>query len=293
MGAVRVLSLRGGGIRGIVPAVILANLERVTRRSCRELFDLIVGTSTGGILALALAQGIPAEQIVHMYQERGPEIFRRRWRHRFGLLGAKYDIGTLRRVLADTFGSATLGDGTRAMVTATLVATRRAEFIKSWKGGKSVSVVDAASATSAAPTYFDPVDVVGIGLLMDGGLHSNNPALAALTETQKLYPGAIPRIVDIACSAPRFVAPGGSGAIQWAGSIVDTLIDAGEDVAAYHVARAIERAGDGGGYLEIIPALTSASDAMDDASERNIRALIADASIQMGHETRRIQEHIA
>lgn len=293
MGSVRVLSLRGGGIRGIVPAVILANLERVTRRPCREMFDLIVGTSTGGILALALAQGIPAEQIVQMYEERGPEIFRRRWRHRFGLLGAKYEIGTLRRVLADTFGSATLGDGTRAMVTATSVATRRAEFVKSWKGGKSVSVVDAASATSAAPTYFDPVDVVGIGLLMDGGLHSNNPALAALTEAQKLYPGANPRIVDIACSAPRFVAPSGSGAIQWAGSIVDTLIDAGEDVAAYHVARAIERASDGGGYLEITPALTSASDAMDDASERNIRALIADAEFQMGHETGRIQEHIA
>lgn len=290
----RVLSLRGGGIRGIVPAVILANLERVSRRPCREIFDLIVGTSTGGILALALAQGIPAEQIVAMYEDRGPEIFRRRWRHRFGLLGAKYDIGMLRRVLADTFGAARLGDGTRAMVTATRVATRRAEFIKSWKDeGKAVSVVDAASATSAAPTYFDPVDVAGIGLLMDGGLHSNNPALAALTEAQKIYPGASPRIVDIACSAPRFMAPSGSGAIQWARSIVDTLIDAGEDVAAYHVARSIARAEHGGGYLEITPALTTASDAMDDASERNIRALIADAELQMGHEAGRIQEHLA
>lgn len=288
-----VLSLRGGGIRGIVPAVILANVERVARKPCRDLFDLIVGTSTGGILALALAQGIPAEQIVEMYQQRGPEIFRRRWIHRFGLLGAKYDIGTLRRVLADTFGSATLSDGTRAMVTATGVQLRRAVFLKSWKDpGKKVSVVDAASATSAAPTYFDPVDVVGFGLLMDGGLHSNNPAHSALIEAQKLYPGTSPRIIDIACSQPRLVLPSGSGAIQWAGSIVDTLIDAGEDVATYHVVRAIERAEHGGGYLQITPTLTSASHAMDDASESNLRALVADAEAQMGEIANRILEHV-
>lgn len=289
-----VLSLRGGGIKGLIPAVILAEFERLTGRPVREQFDLIVGTSTGGILALALAAGIPASRIVEMYQEHGPRIFKRRWRHRFGLLGPKYDIENLRFVLEGVFGTAKMGDGSRVMVTATALTWRSGVFIKSWKDrGRDVSVVNAACATSAAPTYFDPIMVPGYGLLMDGGLHSNNPALAALIEAEKIAPGVSPRIVDLACAGPEVITPTGSGAVHWAGRIVDTLIEAGEDVSSYHVIRAIESSTRGGGYLRIVPSRIGASDAMDNASEPNIHCLMEAGQRQAHDFAQQIREHIA
>ena len=104
---VRVLSIDGGGIRGIIPALVLVELERLTGRRTFELFDLIAGTSTGGILACALCapDPMPAERLVGLYQDRGPDIFDRsiwqRIRSADGLLDEKYDAGSLDRVLRD------------------------------------------------------------------------------------------------------------------------------------------------------------------------------------------------
>src|SRR5688500_20096318 len=102
---VRVLAIDGGGIRGIIPALVLAELERRSGRPVFELFDLIAGTSTGGILACALCapDPLPAEEVAAIYEEEGPAIFDRsawqRIRSAEGLLDEKYDAGALDRAL--------------------------------------------------------------------------------------------------------------------------------------------------------------------------------------------------
>ena len=103
----RVLSIDGGGIRGIIPALVMAELERLAGRRTFELFDLIAGTSTGGILACALCapDPMPAEQLVGLYEDCGPDIFDRSIRQRIrsadGLLDEKYDARSLTAVLDD------------------------------------------------------------------------------------------------------------------------------------------------------------------------------------------------
>src|SRR3954449_6127259 len=101
----RVLSIDGGGIRGLIPALVLAEVERRSQKQVYELFDLIAGTSTGGILACALCAPapLPAEQLIPPYEDAGPTIFDRsiwqRIRSAEGLLDEKYDAGALDRAL--------------------------------------------------------------------------------------------------------------------------------------------------------------------------------------------------
>ena len=73
----RILAIDGGGVRGIIPAVVLARLEQATGKPARETFDFLAGTSTGAVIAGALAAGIPADRLVSLYRRRGPELFGR------------------------------------------------------------------------------------------------------------------------------------------------------------------------------------------------------------------------
>ena len=70
------LAIDGGGVRGIIPAVLLAKLEAETGKPARETFDFVAGTSTGAVIVAALAAGIPADRLVSLYRRRGPELFR-------------------------------------------------------------------------------------------------------------------------------------------------------------------------------------------------------------------------
>ena len=112
------LAIDGGGIRGLIPALVLAEIERRTGRRVAELVDFIAGTSTGGILACALAkpEPLPAAQIADLYVEEGPRIFDRSLLKRIssadGLLDERYDDGGLVRALERYLGDARLGDAT-------------------------------------------------------------------------------------------------------------------------------------------------------------------------------------
>src|SRR5665809_42463 len=116
----RVLSIDGGGIRGLIPAKLLAEIERRTEKPVSELFDLTAGTSTGGILTLALAmpaEGVPAwsaQELIGLYEREGPHIFSRSLRHRIrsadGLLDERYPADGLERALDTYFGTARLSE---------------------------------------------------------------------------------------------------------------------------------------------------------------------------------------
>ncbi|MGH2402032.1 MAG: patatin-like phospholipase family protein [Candidatus Limnocylindria bacterium] len=192
----RILSIDGGGVRGIIPAVLLASLERSTGRLTRETFDLVAGTSTGAVLAAGIAAGIPAERLVTLYAVRSPEVFRsvplvsglRRL-----LTGTIYDTARLHTLIRDELGPEArewrLND---APIDLLITAKRLVDgmpwyFVRdtpanSCRAG-GFRLVDAVTASAAAPTYFRPWPIAPIGELIDGGIGvAGNPVYQACVE---------------------------------------------------------------------------------------------------------------
>ena len=284
----RVLSLDGGGIRGIIPALVVAHLERQMGAPASELFDLIVGTSTGGILALGLSlqdqrggSFLAAKKMVTLYERHGAEIFERSlWRKlrtAGGLLEEAYSHEALEKVLHQYFGNRRMGDcGTPVMVTSYDIERRKTVFLKSWHPDHSeLLCAEASRATSAAPTYFEPVNLQWAEqsrTLIDGGVFINSPAVSAYAEARKLFPDE--PIVMLSLGTGELTRPipydeaRTWGSALWIMSLLDCMLD-GASKAADHQMRLFL----GDHYLRLQTQLRYASDDMDDASRGNIRNL--------------------
>lgn len=197
----RILSIDGGGIRGIIPAVLLEQMEYGTGKQIAEIFDFIVGTSSGAITALALtvpeSSTVPmyrADDLIRLYIKQGPKIFHlipftevSEWA--FG--GAKHNAKPLEKVLDIYFNATKFGDAlTNVMVPTYCLESREPRFFKSWnkQDDGPYSMKDLARASTAAPTFFIPqkliIDNVPMGFI-DGGLVSNNPTMTALVECMR------------------------------------------------------------------------------------------------------------
>jgi patatin-like phospholipase/acyl hydrolase len=208
-GKLRVLSIDGGGIRGLIPAIVLSRLEELIRArdpdaTLASSFELIAGTSTGGLIALGLATpraGRPAMSAADMVELYGGEEARRIFgrpvlRGLPGLgrlvdaLDPKYESDGLRSVLESRLGDARLAEAlTGLVITAYDMQGRQPRFLKPWQpGAEELSAVDAGLATASAPTYFPPLRI-GDSTLVDGGVFVNNPTIAATIEALKRQEG--------------------------------------------------------------------------------------------------------
>lgn len=192
----RILSLDGGGIRGAFTAAVLAEFEKGTNTRCAERFDLITGTSTGGLLALALALGHPAERLCELYLENGRAIFpldgrfsRLRGSLR-QLTRSKYDPTALRAAVTKVLGKETLGAArTRLVIPAYDITTGRVFVFKTrhverFRFDTGIEAVEIAMCTSAAPTYFPAHSLPqrGDAAYVDGGIWANAPVMVGLVE---------------------------------------------------------------------------------------------------------------
>lgn len=192
----RILSIDGGGIRGLIPAVLLDSLEAATGRPARESFDFVAGTSTGAVLAGGVAAGFSGEQLASLYRRRGPELFR-------GLpvlnairrivTGQMYDVARLRAMIAEELGDRATWRINDVPMDILITAKGLDDghnwyFVKDRPGENngrtgSYPLVDCLTASAAAPTYFAPWEVEGIGLLVDGGTGvAGNPVYQACVE---------------------------------------------------------------------------------------------------------------
>jgi uncharacterized protein len=205
----RILSLAGGGYLGLYTAGVLAGLESRAGRPLARCFDLIAGTSVGGLLGLALAFEVPVIRIVELFRERGSEIFSARSLPTSNVgrlldltrsvLGPKYSGESLRAALTEIFGKRRLGDAThRLVVPAVNVSLSQTKVFKTPHGERStgderVLAVDVAMATSAAPAYFPSVKV-GRFLYADGGIFAVAPDQVALHEAEHFLGIAPPQI---------------------------------------------------------------------------------------------------
>jgi hypothetical protein len=236
----KVLSIDGGGIKGVFPASFLASLEESIGENIGDYFDLIVGTSTGGIIALGLASGMSAKEIVTFYEHEGPNIFKGnqllrtlRW-----LSLAKYSQQPLKDALQNCFREKRIGEcKTRVVIPSMNLDTGEVHIYKTahherFRNDYKEKIIEAALATSAAPTFF-PSKTSELGTsLIDGGMWANNPVGAAVVEAIGVLgwkPGEF-SVLSIGCTSEPFSVNWGRklglGAGYWGLKLAETFMTA-------------------------------------------------------------------
>ncbi len=234
----RILSLDGGGIKGVFPAAFLASIEEEIQGSVGDYFDLIVGTSTGGIIAIGLGLGFTANDLLSFYENLGGKVFAGkpllRLLRQLGV--SKYRPEPLEAALENKFGDMKLGDSKVRLVVPSLnletgevhvfKTAHHPRFEKDWKE----SAVSVAMATAAAPTYF-PSHTLSCGTpLVDGGMWANNPVGAAVVEAVGVleWNRSDLKVLSLGCtSSPLDVGIGrryGMGFLYWASRIADVFM---------------------------------------------------------------------
>ncbi|HJW12688.1 MAG TPA: CBASS cGAMP-activated phospholipase [Albitalea sp.] len=265
----RILSLAGGGYLGLFTAVVLAELEARSGEPLARRFDLIAGTSVGGILAMGLAYEVPMQSIVELFVKKGRDVFSpralpsgpvgRMLDLSRSVLGPKYSGEVLRAALTESFGERTLSDATHDIVVPAVNVTRSLTKVfktphgPASRGDESVRAVDVAMATCAAPAYF-PAVRIGDALYADGGMFAVAPDQVALHEVEHFMglDAAGSRMLSVGTATMGYQPAGGvesdDGAVGWLtnGRLLLTLVS----VQQQHVLAMMEdRLGDR--YLRI------------------------------------------
>jgi predicted acylesterase/phospholipase RssA len=305
-----VLTIDGGGIRGIIPAGVLQDIEERTGRRVCELFDMVSGTSTGGIIALGLAKprngtrepANRAADLLQLYMEQGPELFphseTRDISTLHGMKRPRYPHEPLETLCKQRFEDTMLSDALIEVVVPSYDLSMPGPFFfkrcytrqdHDW----DVEMWRVARATSAAPTYFEPACLAefkdeGEHALVDGGVYANNPTVAAYSDATQVWPEAEIHVVSIGTGHP----PQGTtaegripvayaharhwGLFDWALPMLDVVLDGVAKAVEWQMERLCETHG-ALHYHRLQSPLPTASHAMDDASEGNLGRLLADA----------------
>lgn len=290
----RILSLDGGGIRGLVSCLWLTGVEDALSRAGKpgllKGFDLLAGSSTGAIVAAGLAIGLAPATLADLYRDHRHTIFpgmaERLWSRSGRLLtdgpsAPKYDAKGLEKVLKQVFGKATLGEvQAPLLITAYDTVSRAPVMFKSFKPEhRELPLWEVCRASSAAPTYF-PAHAMKVEgqdcALIDGGVVANNPTACAIAEALRkdaqvdnsrdlvvLSVGTGERTRSISLAAAREW-----GALEWAVPIIDVLFDGNTDSVDY-IARQLV----GDGYFRMQEHLHIGLDDLDDTSSTNLIAL--------------------
>jgi patatin-like phospholipase/acyl hydrolase len=290
---IKVLSLDGGGIRGLIPSTLLAEIESRMGKPISHCFDLIAGTSTGGILALGLTTpnegGAPrysAQDLCGLYRDFGEDIFAsslsRKVKTLGGLLHAKYSHKPLEGVLERYFQDAKLKDAlTPVLISSYDIEKRAPFFFKSWRENRRhISMMDAARATSAAPTFFEPhqVSVEGkMRTLIDGGVFINNPAMSAYVEAKRLFPREDEfMVVSIGTGENtrpiEYQKAKSWGLLSWTVPVINIVLDGVSKAVDYQLKLVL-----GERFLRLQTTLDRASDDMDRVDLINLSALESEA----------------
>ncbi len=241
-GPCQILSLDGGGIRGLFSAAVLSKLEEDLGVTVIDHFDLIVGTSTGGIIAVALGMGLRPADIVEFYVRKGPEIFSRPsgwiakcWHSVKRLRKSKYDNAALEIALRGVFGDHVLGDSQKRLVIVSYNLGRdeirlfktphHPRLERDWR----LPAWEVAMATAAAPTYFPAWRGIDDMRLIDGGVWANNPTMVGIVEAKSILGVALEQMqvlslgtCDDVVSRPDVLDNG--GLLTWCGGSIEVIL---------------------------------------------------------------------
>ncbi len=195
-----VLSIDGGGIKGLYSLYFLHEIEKKYKCNIYDCFDMFCGTSTGGIIALGLANKNSVTQIIEFYEKNGEKIFPSKYRLLAGIkslfLSSKYENIELKRCLTEVFKDSAVKDLNKKVCIPTVCLDEfkpvliKTSHCKEHTRDASRKLVDVALATSAAPTFFPIVEVdEKLKNAVDGGVYANNPSLIGLIESLKYFVG--------------------------------------------------------------------------------------------------------
>jgi patatin-like phospholipase/acyl hydrolase len=306
----RILSIDGGGVRGILPAQVLVRLERKIRRKSgdpgagiADCFDMLAGTSTGGLLVCLLLSPDPenpdrprftAEDAVRIYLRRSRGIFSVPFRHRIRSLGGiadeRYPAAGLERALDQQFGALKLSQLLKpCLITAYDIRRRRAFFFTQQDArrtpGRDFLVRDVARSTAAAPTFFECAQIPsGAGVrypMIDGSVFANNPALCAYAEAGHAlrgHPGPS-RMALLSLGSGRVSRPYDYdeardwGAVEWVRPLIDIMMSGGSETVHYQLERLFGAIRRPERYLRVDTALPPAHADMDNANRGNLTEL--------------------
>ncbi len=307
----RILSIDGGGIRGLIPARILTVLETKLQAAAGDAtlrigdcFDLVAGTSTGGILTCALLAPqkddparprYSATDTVDLYMQNAGRIFDltfwQRLKSADGYLDELYPAAGLEATLHEYVGDLMLSDLVKpCLITAYDVMNRAAFFFTQADAkrdpGSNFKLKDVARATSAAPTYFEAAQVVSasqvIYTLVDGGVFANDPALCAYAEARKM--GSKPTAKDMVIlslgtgdvkTQYAYHQIKNWGSLQWVKPVIDILMSGTVEVADYQLRKMFEAVGHPEQYLRLQSQLAPQNVPLGNSDPENLHELVA------------------
>ena len=234
----RILTIDGGGIKGVFPASFLATVEDTIEDNIANYFDLIVGTSTGGIIAMGLGLGLSAKEILKFYEESGPYIFGgNRFLRSLRWLGiAKYSSKKLKEKLSICFDQKKLGDSVkRLVIPCTNLETGEVHVYKTAHHPRlqrdyKEEAIEVVLATTAAPTYFRPHKSSSGAPLTDGGIWANNPVCVGVIEAISVlnWPRDSIKVLSIGCTTEPLKINWGRryslGIIYWAKKLINLFM---------------------------------------------------------------------
>ncbi len=289
MPSIKVLAIDGGGIRGIIPATILTEIQKRLGMDLLQVFDLVAGTSTGGIIALGIGSRCKdngpysPRELVDLYVQNGPKIFKKNLlTPERQVILPKYSPEALESALAQFFQDAEF----QSALTPLLISSYDLQgqvpfFFKSHRiaGDPTYNwkLTDIARATSAAPTFFSPLHLTRDGqdyALVDGGVFVNNPSMAAYAEARALYPDATQFIVVSVGTGDRqdritYASAKDWGLLGWARQIVPVFMDSVSEAVDYEL-----NALPGCTYHRLqVPHLQEASSDIDNVEPLNLENL--------------------
>lgn len=307
---IRVLSIDGGGIRGLIPGQVLVELERLLQEKTREpqariadYFDLIAGTSTGGILTCLylfpdLKSNRPsfsAPEVVNAYLELGPQVFKRPGYHRIlslgGLVKEKYPSSSMEKQLKTLFGDLSLRQLLKpCLIPAYNIEKRYAHFFTKHDAETDPDydfrIRDVVRATAAAPSYFTVAGVQSLKNtffpLIDGGVFANNPALCAYTEVYRTFKNAPSAANMVICSLGtgqderplNYRRAKNWGTIGWTVPLFNILMSGNPETVDYELKTIFDSVNRSTHYLRINPILPNPLTRIDNTSTRNMQALV-------------------
>ncbi|QNL48639.1 patatin-like phospholipase family protein [Olivibacter sp. SDN3] len=309
----KILSIDGGGIRGIIPGMILVALEEKLKNKTEDphaaivdFFDFFAGTSTGGILICLLLcpdQEDPkrprfsAKEALDLYLKYGHDIFKmsfvKRVVSRLGLASERYNSDTLERVLLKYFGKCKLSELIKpCIISAYNIELRKTHFFRQQTAIERGDVrdfylKDVCRATSAAPTYFSVAEIYSIAgtryPLLDGGVFATNPALSGLVEVTKAFNQT--KINDIhifslgtgrsrkSYNLEHFKK---SRAMSMVPALIDIMMSGVAESSDFFLHQLFKSSNKDKDYLRIEPDnLHSIEESLDAANEANMKRLIA------------------
>jgi patatin-like phospholipase/acyl hydrolase len=311
----RILSIDGGGIRGILPAQIIVALEKKLQIKTNnpqariaDYFDMIAGTSTGGILTCAYLMPdknnatrprYTAKEAVDFYMENGGAIFSTStyqfFRSMGGITDERYSEKPIEAALMKSFGDTLLSQLLKpCLVTSYDVYESKAHFFRKHLAqeseGRDYLVRDVARATSAAPTYFEAAKITSTSQitypLIDGGVFANNPTLCAYAEAHTLKTDGVTEHREAEDFFIFSLGTGSAskrklehrnvkdwGAIEWIKPLIDIMMSGVSQTVHYQLKQIYGAIGKPQQYVRIEPDIYNASAEMDDASPKNLNAL--------------------